>query len=181
MWSGGETRSSLSVSDLEAGSLTEFYEHGAEVPSSEWAALMHAVKETLPGARWLTISGSVPLGAPEDGYLDMVAEGRRAGARTALDASGKALARALRAGPDLVKVNAAEAADLLGVARDALAALEAARSIRDLAGGEGHGCSSRAARRVSSRSARTGRLGKGGSMSGGDTRSARETPTSPGS
>ena len=37
VWTHGENRSSLSVADRETGGLTEFYEHGSEVPSSAWA------------------------------------------------------------------------------------------------------------------------------------------------
>ncbi len=33
VWTHGENRSSLSVADRETGGLTEFYEHGADVPS----------------------------------------------------------------------------------------------------------------------------------------------------
>jgi len=139
VWAHGENRSSLSVADRETGGLTEFYEHGAVVPAAAWTELMHAAASLFGEARWLTISGSLPRGAPDDGYRDLVAESRAAGLRVAVDAEGDRLRLALEAGPDIVKVNAAEARELLGVptARHE-EALAAARKLRDLAGGDGH-------------------------------------------
>jgi 1-phosphofructokinase family hexose kinase len=138
-WTHGENRASLSVADVENSGLTEFYEHGSEVPSSAWPDLLHVLSQRLAGAGWLTISGSLPAGAPEDGYADVVKEARAAGVRVALDAEGERLRVALASEPEVVKVNAAEAAGLLGtpMARreDALAA---AATLREMAGGRGH-------------------------------------------
>ena len=138
-WTHGENRASLSVADRETAGLTEFYEHGSEVPSSAWADLMHVLGRRLPGARWLTISGSLPAGAPDDGYADVVREAREAGVRVALDAEGERLRAALARGPEVVKVNSREAAELIGVStagdKDALAAAE---KLREMAGGQGH-------------------------------------------
>jgi 1-phosphofructokinase family hexose kinase len=139
VWTHGENRSSLSVADRESGGLTEFYEHGPEIPSATWAELTVETARRFDGAGWLTISGSMPMGAPDDGYHDIVADARTAGVRVALDAEGDRLRVALEARPDVVKVNAAEASDLLGVPtarRDE--ALAAAQKLRELAGGDGH-------------------------------------------
>ena len=40
VWTHGENRASLSVADRETGGLTEFYEHGSEVPSAAWTELV---------------------------------------------------------------------------------------------------------------------------------------------
>src|SRR4029450_12859978 len=60
-------------------------------------------------------------------------------ARGAVDCEGERLRYALEAGPDVVKVNATEARELLGVptARHE-ESLAAARKLRDLAGGDAH-------------------------------------------
>ena len=139
VWAHGESRSSLSVADRETGGLTEFYEHGSVVPSATWTELVHTTASLFDRASWLTISGSLPRGAPDDGYRDLVREGRAAGVRVAVDCEGDRLRLALEAGPDVVKVNATEARELLGVptARHE-EALAAARKLRDLAGGDGH-------------------------------------------
>jgi 1-phosphofructokinase family hexose kinase len=139
VWTHGENRASLSVADRETGGLTEFYEHGSEVPSAAWAELMDAVERTWRPGGWLTISGSMPAGLPDDGYGDLVADAHVAGVLVALDSEGERLRLALASGPDVVKVNAHEAGALLGVPtarRDE--ALAAAQKLRALAGGDGH-------------------------------------------
>jgi 1-phosphofructokinase family hexose kinase len=139
VWTHGENRSSLSVADRETAGLTEFYEHGAVAPDAAWVELTHAVVTRCSQGDWLTISGSMPRGAPDEGYRDLVEEVRTAGVRVALDAEGARLSAALTAGPDVVKLNVAEAGGLLGVPtarRDD--SLAAASKIREMAGGDGH-------------------------------------------
>ncbi|HEX6844157.1 MAG TPA: hexose kinase [Actinomycetota bacterium] len=139
VWAHGENRSSLSVADRETGGLTEFYEHGAVVPAAAWTELLHAAASQFDRTSWLTISGSLPRGAPDDGYRDLVSEARGAGVRVALDAEGERLRLALASEPDVVKVNQTEARDLLDVpTARAEEALAAARKLRDMAGGDGH-------------------------------------------
>lgn len=139
VWTHGESRSSLSVADRETAGLTEFYEHGAVAPDAAWIELTHAVASRWTPGCWLTMSGSMPRGAPDEGYRDLIAEARAAGVRVALDAERERLSSALAASPDVVKVNVAEAGELLGVPtarRDD--SLAAAAKIRDMAGGDGH-------------------------------------------
>jgi len=139
VWTHGENRSSLSVADRETRGLTEFYEHGSEVPPSAWTELVHAASSAWVPGGWLTISGSMPQGTPDDGYRDLVREARAARVRVALDADDRRLRLALEAQPDIVKVNAAEAGGLLGIPtsrRDE--ALTAAQKLRDLGGGDAH-------------------------------------------
>jgi 1-phosphofructokinase family hexose kinase len=139
VWTHGESRSSISVADRETWRLTEFYEHGAEVPEASWVDVQDALGRRLAEANWLTISGSMPLGAPDHGYREVVQEARAAGVRVLLDAEGDRLGLALEAGPDVVKVNATEAAELLQVPTSRRQdALTAAMKLRELAGGSGH-------------------------------------------
>jgi 1-phosphofructokinase family hexose kinase len=139
VWTHGESRSSLSVADRETAGLTEFYEHGAVAPDAAWVELTHATATRWSSGGWLTISGSMPRGAPDEGYRDLIVEAHGAGVHVALDAEGDRLRIALPAGPDVVKVNVAEAGELLGIPtarRDD--SLAAASKIRDMAGGVGH-------------------------------------------
>ena len=139
VWAHGENRSSLSVADRETGGLTEFYEHGSVVPAASWVELMQTVSQSWRSGGWLTISGSLPRGAPDTGYRDLVAEARSAGVRVAVDAEGDRLRLALEAQPEVVKVNQAEARELLGVPTARREeALTSAAKLRDLAGGDGH-------------------------------------------
>jgi 1-phosphofructokinase family hexose kinase len=139
VWTDGESRSSLSVASREPAGLTEFYEHGSVVSAGVWTELMETVSALFVPGRWLTISGSLPRGAPEDGYHDLVVRARAAQMQVALDTDGERLRLALPAGPDIVKVNAAEVSQMLGVpAAHRGDALAAASKIRELAGGLGH-------------------------------------------
>ena len=108
----GETRSSLSIADRETGRLTEFYEDGGPVTSRDWGALEEALRLAVERATWVTLSGSVPSGAPDDAYARMIRIARDAGASVAVDARDEALRHALDASPDLVKVNDVEAAEV---------------------------------------------------------------------
>lgn len=136
-WVEGETRSSLSVADATGRGLTEFYETGPDVGGG-WGRLEAIVGDLLPGAGWMTISGSLPPGAPGDGYARLVRAARAAGVPTALDSRDEPLALGVAAGPDVVKVNAEEAGALLGFqVRTLEDAVRAASEIRGRLRGDG--------------------------------------------
>jgi 1-phosphofructokinase family hexose kinase len=138
VWADAETRSSLSVADVATGGLTEFYEDGQPVDGAAWEALEDVVRDLMPHATWLTMSGSLPPGAPADGYARVVHMARAAGVATGVDASGDPLALAIPHGPNVVKVNADEAGALLGDrVRSRTDALEASRAIVRMGGGAG--------------------------------------------
>jgi 1-phosphofructokinase family hexose kinase len=129
-WSDGETRASLSVADRTDRGLTEFYERGTDIGPGGWERLEGVVIELLPGAAWVTLSGNLPVGAPDDGYARLIERARSAGARVALDARDEALARGVAARPEVVKVNAEEAAGLLG--RDVATMEDAGAAAREI-------------------------------------------------
>jgi 1-phosphofructokinase family hexose kinase len=127
VWYDGETRSCLSVADAASQSLTEFYEDPSPVSGSVWEELVDRVREAGSGASWLTVSGSLPGGAPADGY-EQLAQGEN----VAVDTTALGGAR-----PALVKLNAVEASEVTGQAVDtAEDALAAARDLRKRIGGE---------------------------------------------
>jgi 1-phosphofructokinase family hexose kinase len=139
VWADGENRSSLSVAQRADDGLTEFYEHGSPVSESAWLEMIETVQGSFAPGGWVTVSGSLPPGVPDDGYRHLVARARDSGMRVALDAEGERLRRALPASPDIVKVNASEAAELVGSpTADRAGSLDAATRIRELAGGTGH-------------------------------------------
>jgi 1-phosphofructokinase family hexose kinase len=111
-----ETRTCVSVSSAESGLLTEVYESPTPISAGELASVRDAVATALadrPG--WLAISGGVPASVPDAELGDLVRLAHSLGRRVAIDSHGPALAGALTAGPDLVKVNRREATELLGL------------------------------------------------------------------
>ena len=140
VWTEGETRTSLSVAAPAApGVLTEFYEDAPPATVADWEALRHVALGLLPGAGWLALCGALPPGAPADGYARLAADAVAAGVPVALDARGAALVRAMAMRPAIVKVNVAEAAEVVAV--DATLAVAG----RALAAGRGLRASSAAA------------------------------------
>jgi 1-phosphofructokinase family hexose kinase len=139
VWAAGETRSSLSVADRETGQLTEFYESGNPVSADAWRELEEVTSGLLEDASWLALAGSLPRGAPDDGYGRLISAGRRAGVASALDTRGDALARSIGGRPALVKINAHEAGHLLDRPISTVdEAHKAAVAIHRRAGGSGH-------------------------------------------
>jgi 1-phosphofructokinase family hexose kinase len=129
----GETRTCLSVLDRATGALTEFYEAGLALDARGWSAVESEIAAELtndPAGALVVVAGSLPPGAPVDGYARLVALAATAGARAAVDVGGAHLAAALSARPWLVKINAREAADALGLATtDQAGVIEAARQL----------------------------------------------------
>ena len=139
VWTTAETRSCLSVADRLTRRLTEFYEDSPPIATRDWDALVAVACEQTKAARWITVSGTLPPGAPTDGYRPMIRAARAAGVPVAIDARGGALAEVLAEGPTLVKINGSEAAEIVGdPVADLDAALQACMRIRELIGGEGH-------------------------------------------
>jgi 1-phosphofructokinase len=110
---GGSVRSNVTIVELD-GTNTKLNEPGPTLTTAELDALLAASTDVPSGTRWLVASGSLPPEAPADLLARIVRRARAAGVATAVDTSGPALAAAVAAGPDLVKPNADELAELTG-------------------------------------------------------------------
>ena len=134
----GETRTCVSVLDRSTGHLTEFYEPGLPVSAAAVARLEAVVAEELAGERVgaLALSGSLPSGAPRDGYARLVTAASERRVIAIVDSHGDALEAALAARPTVVKVNAAEAAEVTKTIVDGpKSAAAAADRLRDAGAG----------------------------------------------
>lgn len=117
--SEAETRTCVSVAAADTGELTEIYEDSRPVPREVLADFEDVLEDRLrrrPG--WLSVSGRGPVGSAA-AVADLVRLGQRLGARVAVDTHGESLPGAAAARPALVKVNRAEAAELLAVPPEA--------------------------------------------------------------
>ncbi|HEU4489915.1 MAG TPA: 1-phosphofructokinase [Jiangellales bacterium] len=125
----GATRSNVTLVEPD-GTTTKINEPGAALTAQEVAALEERVEELAARATWVVGCGSLPRGVDADFYAQLVARSRAAGARTAVDTSGAALAAAVEASPDLLKPNHEELAELVGRSLTTLGDVaEAARSL----------------------------------------------------
>lgn len=120
---GGTVRTNLAITESD-GTTTKLNEPGAPLDAAAVAALTEAVIERAAAAQWVVLSGSLPPGAPQGWYADVVAALRGLDCRVAVDTSEgplAALAAAFdRAAPDLIKPNSEELADLAGRAAEEL-------------------------------------------------------------
>jgi 1-phosphofructokinase family hexose kinase len=130
-----ETRTCISILDRSSGALTEIYERGAEVEPAAWTALeaIVGVELAVGGLAAVALSGSLPVGAPSDGFGRIARLVAAAGQPVAVlaDTYGSALAGVLAEHPAIVKLNATEAGEAAGLeVTDPPSAVTAAERLR---------------------------------------------------
>ncbi|QKJ18278.1 1-phosphofructokinase family hexose kinase [Microbacterium hominis] len=116
-----ETRTCMAIVEGDgATSSTDIYEPAAPLTAHEWSQLTDEATAAVGDRRpWVAVSGSLPESVPTEAAVDLIMSLQRAGARVALDSSGRGL-RTLGPVVELVKVNRAEAEEFVGGApRDA--------------------------------------------------------------
>jgi fructose-1-phosphate kinase PfkB-like protein len=85
---------------------------------------------------WATFSGSLPPGAPVDGYARLIAAAQTRSVPALVDTHGEPLRRALAVAPAIVKVNTSEASEIVGMSIENRAdAVRAARLLRQMGAG----------------------------------------------
>lgn len=108
-----ETRCCVNVLDPD-GVSTEFLEPGRPVTEADVAAVKEKIAEVAARADVVTFNGSVPAGAGDDIYRELVAIVRAAGKPAILDTSGALLVDSLPARPSMIKPNTDEICAILG-------------------------------------------------------------------
>jgi len=121
----GDIRVNLTLTEPD-GTTTKVNTPGAVVAPDDLDRLAAAVKQRCRQARWLVLAGSLPPGAPDDWYAQLVGDLADTDAKIAVDTSGAPLA-ALASGlerhaPTLMKPNGEELASLTGADADAIEA-----------------------------------------------------------
>jgi 1-phosphofructokinase family hexose kinase len=136
--SAAETRTCVSILDRSSGSLTEVYERGERLEPAAWEALEAILTLELDrgDVAAVALSGSLPPGAPPDGYGRLARMAAARSVRVVADTSGSSLAAVLGEHPEVVKMNAAEAAETTGLTvADAWSAAAAGRVLRERGAG----------------------------------------------
>lgn len=96
-----------------SGSATKINERGPLLSREEVADLMLTVVGLVDDASWVVASGSLPQGVEPGFYAELAERVHEAGAKYALDTSGLALRLGAATGPDLLKPNVDELADVV--------------------------------------------------------------------
>jgi 1-phosphofructokinase len=127
---GGETRTNVTIVEAQ-GRDSKVNETGPTLSTAESEALLGAALEAASRAEWLAACGSLPPGLPVDYFARVVSSVGARGGRVAVDTSGPALASAVDAGPQLIKPNVGELAELVGTSLDTFAdVVDAAQQVR---------------------------------------------------
>ena len=116
--SAGSVRANLTITD-PAGVTTKINLPGPVIDADGAAALTAAVVAACADAHWLVLAGSLPPGAGDGFYTEVIRAVREewgaSAPRIAVDTSGPALEAVVRDGnPDLIKPNDEELAALVG-------------------------------------------------------------------
>lgn len=103
----GETRTNTKVFE-STGELTELNEPGPTVSEADIQALLEKLDGYAKEGTLFVLAGSVPNGVGKDIYGKIIERVHRKGAKVLLDADGELFAKALEAGPDMIKPNRVE-------------------------------------------------------------------------
>jgi 1-phosphofructokinase family hexose kinase len=125
-----EIRTNFTITDKH-GLTVNLNEAGPTLSKPEVTRVERAVRQSLAGASWLLLCGSLPPGVPTSFYGELIAIARQKKVKTLLHADGHALREGIEQKPTVVVPNQQEAERLLGRTLLTLTHyLEAARQIR---------------------------------------------------
>ena len=111
----GWTRENLSVIDTNTDLQYRFGVPGLVVTNEEWQKVLEQVEKNLTEGDYLVASGKLPLGIPNDFYVQVSKIVEKKNGRFILDTSGDALLPSMKAKIFLMKPNLAELSLLSGV------------------------------------------------------------------
>jgi 1-phosphofructokinase family hexose kinase len=135
-WFAGETRTSIILFDPQGGDATVVNEPGPAVTPDDWARLTADVLRAAANCDYICLSGSLPPGSTPELFAGLLHGLVMAGKRVWVDTSGAALVAALAVEPIGIKINGAEATEIVGhPIEHPVEALAAARELRRAAAG----------------------------------------------
>ena len=111
----GWTRENLSVTDTNANLQYRFGVPGPSVTEAEWRKVLEQVDDSIEEGDYLIASGKLPLGIPNDFYVQVAEIVARKKGRFVLDTSGEALLPSMKADIFLMKPNLGELSTVLGL------------------------------------------------------------------
>ena len=114
----GEMRVNMKLRETETGRTLEINEKGPSVTGDDLRRVRDALLERVRPGDWVSLSGSMPPGAPAETYAALCALLAEKGCFAAADCDGPALQAAIQARPALIKPNAQEFSALTGADAD---------------------------------------------------------------
>ncbi|MUK87622.1 hexose kinase [Ornithinibacillus sp. L9] len=110
----GETRNCIAI--IHEGKQTEILESGPTISSEDSDALLYNFNTFIKKAEIVTISGSLPVGLPEEYYEKLLGIAMNNNTPVLLDTKGELLSKTLqgKSMPFLIKPNSDELGELLG-------------------------------------------------------------------
>lgn len=112
--SEGDSRVCLNIVDDSSGTSTELLGQGPTMSEAEVEAIKKKVQELATQSSAVVMSGSLPPGAPDTLYAELICIVRSVGTRAFLDTGGTSFSIGLSATPHFVKPNELELAEWLG-------------------------------------------------------------------
>jgi len=111
----GETRCCINARDIATNHSTEFLEPGCPVSEKNLEQFLKDFETSIDDASVITISGSTPVGTPDDFYSKLVKIAKSKGKKIILDTSGNSLINSISSKPTMIKPNSDEIKQLLNV------------------------------------------------------------------
>ena len=110
----GETRTNIVITEAERERYIKVNEAGPTLKHDELDALLVLIRQRIKPGDLCALCGSLPPGAPENFYADLITMIQNSGARALLDTSGTPLQLGLASRPFLIKPNVIEASMIFG-------------------------------------------------------------------
>lgn len=114
VYTEGETRTNVKITDTENKTYTDINECGPTVTDADIRALIEKVADMAVKSDVVYLGGSFPPGTDAELYKKLITVIREKGARAVLDADGEAFRMGLSACPSVIKPNQAELEALVG-------------------------------------------------------------------
>ena len=101
----GLTRTNIKIVETSQKIYTDLNQNGFEVKKKDISNLFEKIDKIAKAGDIFVISGSLPPGADEEVYVELIRILKQKGAKVIFDADGKALERGIMGKPDVIKPN----------------------------------------------------------------------------